>query len=90
MRKLVMPLLVTVAMVASSAAMAATMNQTTTGVIKALDTKACTVTLDDSKDVFHVHFKKTCDLSKLKVGEKVKVTWHAVKMVDWATKIVKA
>lgn len=87
MRKIALPLLVAVAMGASSAAMAVT-NETTTGIIKSLDAKACTVTLAD-KNVFHLHFKKTCDLSKLKVGENVKVTWHAVGTVDWATRIAK-
>jgi hypothetical protein len=90
MRKIILPLFTIAALSVSSAAMAYT-DHTTTGAIKALDTKACTVTLDN-KDVFHVVLmgKAKCDLSAWKVGEKVKVTWHVHKKVDWATKIVKA
>ncbi|WP_055049012.1 DUF1344 domain-containing protein [Devosia sp. A16] len=44
----------------------------TRGTIKALDAKACTVTLA-SKHVYE--FGPKCDFSKLKVGEKVTIKW---------------
>ena len=69
----------------STAALAA--DSTSTGAIKALDAKACTVTLDNST-VYH--FDAKCDFSKLKVGEKVTITWAAKNNADWASKIVAA
>jgi hypothetical protein len=61
---------------------------TTTGVIKSIDTKACLIVLTN-KDVFHVRGK--CDaLAKVKVGEKVTVTWYARNSRDWATRITAA
>ena len=59
---------------------------TTTGTIKALDAKACTVTLDTTV----YHFDPKCDFSKLTVGEKVSITWTAKDKADWASKIVAA
>lgn len=84
MRKIFLPVLLVASLGVSSAAMAATMH-TTKGAIKALDAKACTVTLVN-KDVFHLGAK--CDLSKLSVGENVTVTWHVKNKLDWASKIV--
>ena len=61
---------------------------TTAGVIKSLDAKACIITLSN-KDVFHVRGK--CDaFSKLKVGEKVTVSWYARNSRDWATRVTAA
>ncbi len=57
---------------------------TVTGAITAIDTKAHTITIN--KVAYHVSSK--FDLSKLKVGENVTVTYKVVKKVDWATKIV--
>ena len=57
------------------------------GGTKALDAKACTVTLDNST-VYH--FDAKCDFSKLKVGEKVAITWEAKNNQDWASKVVAA
>jgi hypothetical protein len=48
------------------------MNHTLTGAIKALDAKACTVTIGTRV----IHFAQKCDFSKFKVGERVKLTWH--------------
>lgn len=59
---------------------------TATGAIVAVDPKACTVTLDKTA----YHFGAHCKISKLKVGEKVTITYKVVKTVDWVTKIVKA
>ncbi len=84
MRKLALPLILALSLGASGVAMAAT-DTTTNGAIKALDTKACTVTLDN-KSVYH--FAAKCDFTKLKVGEKVAITWHLSKKLDVATKIV--
>ena len=83
MRKFLLPVVIAGILATSSVAMAATVH-TTNGVIKSLDAKACTVTLAN-KDVFHLWGK--CDLSKLKVGEKVEVTWHVHKKLDYASKI---
>jgi len=86
MRKLILSLAV-VAAGLSSAAIAANAPATATGAIKALDAKACTVTLDNST-VYH--FDAKCDFSKLKVGEKVAITWEAKNNQDWASKVVAA
>ena len=70
MRKYVLPLLLVASFGLSSAAMAAP--QTAAGAIKAIDAKACTVTLDNAA-VYT--FAAKCDFSKLTVGEKVTVTF---------------
>ena len=87
MRKFALSLAVLAAAGLSSAAFADTAPSTATGAIKALDAKACTVTLDNST-VYH--FDAKCDFSKLKVGEKVSITWTAKNNADWASKIVAA
>lgn len=56
----------------------------TDGVIKAINAKAETVTLDN-KTVYH--FPAKFDLSKVKVGEKVAITWTAKGKKDMATAI---
>ena len=56
----------------------------TNGVIKALSAKACTVTLDNKTTYY---FAAKCDFSKLKVGEKVAITWTAKGKKDMASKI---
>ncbi len=84
MRNIALPLILALSLGASGVAMAAT-DTTTDGMIKALNAKACTVTLDN-KAVYH--FAAKCDFSKLTVGEKVAITWHLSKKLDWATKIV--
>ncbi len=56
----------------------------TDGVIKAINVKAETVTLDN-KTVYY--FAKKFDLSKLKIGEKVAVTWTAKGKKDIASAI---
>jgi hypothetical protein len=63
--------------------------QTTAGIIKTLDTKACTITLTN-KDVFYVRGGKCEAFSKLKVGEKVKLSWYARNGRDWATRVTTA
>ncbi len=94
MRKLALPLLIVVALGATSA-MAATTTPTapakpavaptvTNGMIKALSAKACTVTLDNKTTYY---FAAKCDFSKLKVGEKVAITWTAKGKKDMASKI---
>jgi hypothetical protein len=85
MRNFVLPAILVASLALPSAAMAAT-NNTSTGVVKAIDLKAETVTVD--KTVYH--FPAKFDLSAIKVGEKVTVTWHAYKKVDVGTKIVAA
>lgn len=61
---------------------------TTAGVIKSIDIKACIITLSN-KDVFHVRGK--CDaIGKLKVGEKVTISWYARNSRDWATRVTAA
>jgi len=97
MNKLVLPLLL-VAALGSSSAMAATATKSapmkaaitptvTDGVIKAINVKAETVTLDN-KTVYY--FAKKFDLSKVKVGEKVAITWTAKGKKDMATAIAAA
>ena len=83
MRKLALPLVLALSLGASGVAMAAT-DTTTDGTIKAINAKACTITLDN-KTVYY--FAAKCDFSKLKVGEKVAITWHLSKKKDVATKI---
>jgi len=93
MRKLALPILIVAALGATSA-MAATATTTpakpavvptvTNGMIKALSAKACTVTLDNKTTYY---FAAKCDFSKLKVGEKVAVTWTAKGKKDMASKI---
>ena len=56
----------------------------TDGVVKKLSAKAETVTLDN-KTVYY--FPAKFDLSKVKVGEKVAITWTAKGKKDMASKI---
>jgi hypothetical protein len=86
MHKYVLPIALLAALGTSSLAMAVT-NQTSTGDIKSMDIKLCTVTLDNKTTY---HFAKHCDFSAFKVGEKVDVTWHLYKKIDVGTKIVAA
>ena len=85
MRKFVLPLALLATMASGSIAFAAT-DHTTTGTLKAIDAKACTVTVD--KTVYH--FAKGCDFSAFKVGEKVAVTAHIYKKMEVGTKLVAA
>ena len=86
MRKILLPLALVAALATGTAAFAAT-NSATTGVIKAIDAgKAHTVTL--GKTVYY--FPAKFDLSKVKVGEKVTVTWTAKGKKDLATAIAAA
>ena len=85
MNKFVLPLALVASLVAGSAAFAST-DHTTTGVIKKLDAKACTVEVGKTT----YHFAKGCDFSALKVGEKVSVTGHLYKKLEVGTKIVAA
>jgi curli biogenesis system outer membrane secretion channel CsgG len=99
MRKLALPLLIVAALSATSAMAATTTTTTpakptavaatspTTGVIKKLSTKACTVTLDNKTTYY---FAAKCDFSKLKVGEKVSITWTAKGKKDMASAIAAA
>lgn len=70
MRKFLIPLILVASVGASSLALAAP--TTTEGTIKAMDAKACTVTLNNN-DVYQ--FAPKCDFAKLKVGEKVGISW---------------
>ena len=85
MRKVLVSLLVVASLGASSIAMAAPAD--TAGKIKALDAKACTVTLDNNT-VYQ--FAAKCDFSKLTVGEKVKITADKTGNKEMATAIVAA
>lgn len=85
MRKFALPLALVASLAMGSAAFAAT-NQTVNGTIRAIDAKACTVTID--KTVYH--FAKGCDFAAFKVGEKVAVTGHVYKKMEVGTKLVAA
>lgn len=85
MRNFVIPALIVASLALPTAAMAAT-NNNSTGTVKAVDLKAETVTIGKTT----YHFPAKFDLSAVKVGEKVTVTWHAYKKVDVGTKIVAA
>ena len=74
MRKFVLPLIIVASLGASSLAMAATPS-TAEGVIKSIDAKAMTLTLDNGM-VYHL--AKTIQVAALKAGEKVKITWEKV------------
>ena len=78
MHKVVLPLALLATIVTSSAAMAAT----ATGNVVKLDAAACAVTL---KHVYH--FGTKCDFSKVKVGEKVTITYAMAGIVRNATAI---
>ena len=94
MRKLALPLLIVAALSASSAMAATTPAKPapkpapaptmTTGTVKAINAKSETVTLDN-KTVYY--FPAKFDLSKVKVGEKVAITWTAKGKKDMASKI---
>ena len=96
MRKFALPLMIVAALGASSAMAATTTAKpapakpvpaaptVTDGTIKALSAKACTVTLDNKTTYY---FAAKCDFSKLKVGEKVAITWTAKGKKDMASKI---
>lgn len=85
MRKLLLPLALAATIASGSFAFAAT-DHTVTGTLKAIDAKACTVTL--GKSVYH--FAKGCDFTAFKVGEKVDLTYHISKKLDVGTKLVAA
>ena len=80
MRKLLM--LAAVASLAMSPALAAT--TTAKGDVKSLDGKACTVTLSDN---FAYQFGKNCNLSKLKIGEKIAIVWTLKNNVRQAVQV---
>lgn len=82
MRKFALPLFIALSLGASSVAMAA--DQTTTGMVKSVDAKACTVTLDSAK-VYQ--FAAKCDFSRLTVGEKVTITYTMKGTTGEASKI---
>jgi hypothetical protein len=98
MRKLALPVLIIAALGATSAmaatapakpamakpAVTAPAPTVTNGTIKAINAKAETVTLDN-KTVYY--FPAKFDLSKVKVGEKVAITWTAKGKKDMASKI---
>ena len=79
MRKTVTAAAFLVAAVISSVALAADM----TGTIRAIDAAACTITIH--KTVYK--FAKACDFSKLKVGEKVTITYARAGNMLYATTI---
>lgn len=84
MRSFVLPLILIASLGASSAMAAA--DQTAKGPIKALDAKACTVTIDTAV----YQFPAKCDFSKLKVGENVAITYQVNNNVNDASKIAPA
>jgi len=82
MRKLVLPLVLIASLGASSLAMAA--GQTAEGTIKAIDSKAMTLTLSDGS-IYKLPAKfKVADL---KAGEKVKVTWDKMGTANEASAV---
>ena len=86
MGKIFAPILITTSLLLASTALAAAPS-TATGVIAAMDAKACTVTLVD-KNVYQ--FAPKCDFSKLKAAEKVMITFTVAGKVNTATAIVPA
>jgi hypothetical protein len=85
MRKIILSAVLVASLALTSAAMATT-NHTTTGPLKAIDAKSCTVELGKTT----YHFAEKCDFGMLKVGEKVKVTYHLFKKQSVGTAIVAA
>ena len=57
---------------------------TVTGAVTAVDTKACTTTVNKVA----YHFGAHCQISALKVGETVTITYKVSGKLDWITKIV--
>ena len=101
MRKLALPLMIIAALGATSAMAATTTAKpavtkpavtapaptVTNGTIKSINAKAETVTLDNKTDYY---FPAKFDLSKVKVGEKVAITWTAKGKKDMASAIAAA
>ena len=85
MRPILLSCAILGSLVAASSAMAADL--TATGSIKALDAKACTVTLADNK-VYQ--FPAKCDFSKLKASENVVITYTVKGAANAASKIAAA
>ena len=85
MRSKILPLVLIAGLSLSGAAFAASTD--TTGVIKAIDAKAMTLTLEDG-----TVFKLPADFKadSVKVGEKVTVSWDAKGDEKDATKVVEA
>lgn len=86
MRSKILPFALIVAIGAGSAAMAS-QSYVVTGVIKTIDTKASSLTLDNGKIYMLPKGHSTKDL---KVGEKVQVTWDKKGTGMEATAIVPA
>ncbi|HEX4296529.1 MAG TPA: hypothetical protein VHZ56_00755 [Devosia sp.] len=92
MRKFVLPIALIASLAVSSVAMAATApaaapapkSTTTIGKVLAVSTKFCTVTVAN-KGVFI--FGAKCNLAKIKVGDKVEITWWLKGALREATKI---
>jgi Cu/Ag efflux protein CusF len=86
MRNVVLPIIVVASLGLSSMAMAATAAPTVTeGTIKALDSKAMTLTLSDGS---LYKLAASIKLASLKIGEKVKVTWTRMGTIDEASVVV--
>ena len=85
MRKFLLPLAIVATLATSSMALAVT-NNSITGVIKAIDAKADTVTV--GKTVYH--FAKGTSLSAFKVGERVVIKAHAYKKIEVGVSIADA
>lgn len=83
MRKLSALAVIAMSLVSSVALAAAP--TTTTGAIKTMDAKACTITLDSGDASYW--FGSKCNFKKLKVGEKVAITWTLENGKDVASKI---
>lgn len=82
MRKILLPLVTAMALIAPSLALAAA--QTTDVTIKALDAKAMTITAGDGM-VYHL--PTAFKVADLKAGQKVKVTWDKVGSLNQASKV---
>ena len=85
MRKFLLPLAIVATLATSSMALAVT-NNSITGVIKAIDAKADTVTV--GKTVYH--FAKGTSLSAFKVGERVVIKAHAYTKIEVGVSIAAA
>ena len=85
MRKFLLPLAIVATLATSSMALAVT-NNSITGVIKAIDAKADTVTV--GKTVYH--FAKGTSHCAFKVGERVVIKAHAYKKIEVGVSIAAA
>lgn len=86
MNRFIGPIVLLVAFVGTSSAVVAA-HSVAKGVVQSVDARACTVTLAD-KTVYS--FGTHCNLSRVKVGEKVAISWSMKGKVMTASQLVAA